>query len=194
MMLTTFFNRIHISETAFSILQLLPSNRCLPGEMFSVKQLCLLNCKSDTWAIERYMKALAPDPLLGRGLFVSLSILVPFLDDVEIHDIFTRDCFMLRACAGITPMVKLLLKGVQASAWALKKTLPKPARQCFDGLEQDEDDRDLPISFSLPHRDEIRELLSGEGDHDLPQLGVQLSTLVSRWSALSVDQTYDRLH
>jgi hypothetical protein len=178
---------LHISETAFSILQLLPPNHCFPGENISVKELCIQHCEIDSQAIQRYMETLTPDPLLGRGLFVSLSILAPHLDDTRIHGLFTRDCIMLRACLSITSMVKLLLRGVQATVWGLKMTMPESAKPCFEGLEQDEQ-KDLPVTFSLPHRNEIRLLLSGaEVDDDETQIGVQLSTLVSRWSAASID-------
>lgn len=176
-----------MSETAFSILQVLPPDHRFPGHSRSVKELCIAICESDSDLIEHFMKLLPPDPLLGRALFVSLSILDPYLDEPKVQALYVRNSFMLRACLPITPMVKLLLKGVQATAWSLGKSIPAEARHYFQDLDE-AGSADLPVSFSLPHSSEIRALLSAEEDEQ-PGLGVNLSTLVSRWSTLSVDQS-----
>ncbi|KAF5007709.1 hypothetical protein FDECE_5957 [Fusarium decemcellulare] len=175
----------HLSETAFSILQILPPDYRFPGHTRSIKELCIANCESDSELIAQFMRVLPPDPLLGRALFVSLSILAPYLDEPAVKGLFVRNSFMLRACLPITPMVKVLLKGVQATAWSLGKKIPAEARQYFQNLDES-GSTDLPVSFSLPHSSEIRALLSAEEDEQ-PGLGVHLSTLVSRWSTLSVD-------
>lgn len=162
----------------------------LPGQQVSMKELCVMHCELDGATIEEYMEQLSPDPLLGRGLFVSLSILAPFLDDTTLHNLFTRQCALLRACLASTPLVRVLLKAVVATVLGLKKTIPRQARTYFQGLDDGDDEhanRDLPISFSLPHRHEVRLLLSGEDDENLDELGVRLSYLVSRWTNLSVD-------
>ncbi|KAI5459475.1 hypothetical protein BGZ63DRAFT_466108 [Mariannaea sp. PMI_226] len=178
----------HISEAAFSIMQILPPDYHFPGHTRSIKELCIDYCESDSKLIEQFMKSLTPDPLLGRALFVSLSILAPYLDEPKVKILFVRNSFMLRACLPITPMVKVLLKGVQATAWSLRKSIPVDARQYFQDLDE-AGATDLPVSFSLPHSNEIRALLSGEGEDGDSGLGVHLSTLVSRWSTLSVDQS-----
>jgi hypothetical protein len=77
---------------------------------------------------------------------------------------------------------------VQATAWSLKKSIPETARQCFQDLDRI-GSTDLPINFSLPHSSEIRLLLSGNEEDDPTGLGVQLSTLVLRWSKLSADSS-----
>lgn len=174
---------MHISETAYSILQLLPWTHQLPGESVSVKELVVMYCTRDSSAIATYMRDLPPDPLLGRGLFVSLCVLAPFLDDTTIHDLFSRQCAMLRACLVITPLVKSLLKGVQATVWGLQKEIPSQAKPNFQALEDDQVNHDLPISFSLPHREDIKQLLTSS--EDLDGLGVRLSVLVTKWASLS---------
>lgn len=174
---------MHISETAYSIMQLLPWTYQLPGESVSVKELLVMYCAQDSSAIATYMRELAPDPLLGRGLFVSLCVLAPFLNDATIHELFTRQCALLRACLVITPLVKTLLKGVQATVWGLQKEIPSQAKPYFQTLEDDQVHRDLPISFSLPHREDIKKLLSSS--EDLDGLGVRLSVLVAKWASLS---------
>jgi hypothetical protein len=166
-------------------LQILPPDYRFLGHTRSIRELCIAHCESDSKLIEQFMRVLNPDPLLGRALFVSLSILAPYIDDPEVKALFTRDCFMLHACLPITPMVRLLLKGVQATLWSLNKNIPAAARQCFKDLD-DASSTDLPVSFSLPHSDKIRALLSGE-EEDQSGLGVQLSTLVSRWSRFTAD-------
>ena len=146
------------------------------------------HCERDIEAIARYMRLHTPTPLLGRGLFVSLTVLAPYVDrEVRVRDLFTRACFLLRACLSITPMVKFLLKAVQATVWGLRKTIPGAAGPCFEGLDSGLPDEDLPLGFSLPQRGEIRQLLAGDGEGGAHPLGVELSTLVSRWASLSVD-------
>lgn len=169
-------------------MHLLPSHDLVRSEGLSLKELCVRYCQSDCDAIEQYMKQRRPDPLLGRGLFVSLSNLAPLLDDTALHSLFVRQCAMLRACLFITPLVRVLLKGVQATVWALKKSIPMQARPYFEGLnEESQSNQDLPIEFSIPHRDEMRRMLSGEAHENLDYLGVRLSDLASRWALLSVD-------
>ncbi len=170
----------------FSILQLLPPEERLAGGSVNIKQLCIRRCESDAKMVEQYLKVLPPDPLIARGLFVSLLILVTFLDDMGVHRLFTQSCHLLRSCIGLSPMVRLLIKAIQASAWSLKKEIPASARVYFEGLDEHETDRDPPMSFVLPHRSEVRELLSAEGQREPHHLGVQLRTLISRWSDLSL--------
>lgn len=146
-------------------------------------------CESDRTIIERYMKHLPPDPLIGRALFVCLSILAPFLDDSSLYNLFTQQCAMLRSCLAITPLVKALLKGIQATVQGLKEEIPHQARPYFQDLDDEQINHDLPISFALPHRDEIRLLLSGEGNKNSESLGVQLRALILRWTKLSVDSS-----
>lgn len=177
---TMFYISNHFSETALGILQLLPRNHYLDGERENVKELTLWHCKVGAELMEHYLQNLTPDPVLARTLFALLSALVPYLEDVRSQGLFTRISIMLQACAHVAPLVKFMLLGIHASVRSLEMLTPEDAKQYYEKLG-DGVDMDIPIGFALTYSDDIRYLLSGGTDENDGQIGVDLSTLLSRW-------------
>ena len=155
-----------------------------------VKDIIIHHCELDTDLFERYMKSNPPVSLLGRGLYVSTTALIPFLDYPGTHSLFTKNSFMLRLCIPRLRITAMLLKGIRAMAWGMKKRIPASAKEYFEGLDDmagpQVDPKDVPTAFALPHQQRIVELLSDDGSEEMEKLGDQLATLIARWSSLSI--------
>lgn len=175
----------HFSETALGILQLLPRNHYLHGEHANVKELTLWHCKVGAELMEQYLQNITPDPVLARTLFALLSALVPYLEDVQSQGLFTRISIMLQACAHVAPLVKFMLLGIHSSVRSLEMLTPEDAKPYYERLGDVVGMDDIPIDFSLTYSDDVRYLLSGNENEGYSQIGVRLSTLLTRWSPSS---------
>jgi hypothetical protein len=138
-------------------------------------------CTSDTDLFERYMKSFPCVELLTRGIYISTSSLIPFLDDTKIHNLFSKNSMMLRLTLPHLPIAEVLLKGIQAVVWALEKPIPPSAKPYFEGFGPDVIVEDLPVSFALPYAAEIVVKL----EDDTTQQEFELGALIVRWSSLS---------
>ncbi|KAI0145128.1 hypothetical protein GGR57DRAFT_322203 [Xylariaceae sp. FL1272] len=184
---STCFLRMHESEIAFSLLQGLPPEQLFrtdfdPAESFTVRDVCLRHCRSDTELIESYIRQWPIDSLVTRQLYMSMQPLVLLLEEPEAKDLFTRDCFMARLSAHNLKVGGFFLQATQAFAWAMKKDIPEAARPYLEGWTQDVVKKDLPVSFAIPQQDEIRQLLEDGGGDENAYIGAQLGALIEKWA------------
>ena len=131
----------------------------------------------------------AGDGLIGRGQFLALASLVPFLEDTDVHDLFTSACNSLHFTTRIVPALRTLLGSIEAIAWSMNQKIPSLAQPYFRKLEQVADVSDLPTSFVLPQMKDLSvTMTAGDRDDDeLSQTGNEISRLVAKWSALTVN-------
>lgn len=121
------------------------------------------------------------------GIYNSLLILVSHLHNPESHEGFVTACRLMRQTASDFPVARFILQGVRALAWTLKMPLPDAAIPLLKNLGGEKESwRDIPIAFVLPQADAIRELLADDSD-GISELGGEMGTLLSKWSALSID-------
>jgi hypothetical protein len=121
------------------------------------------------------------------GFYNPSLTLTSMLQDPRSHDLFTRACFALRQTARDYPMSRFILQGLQALAWSLKQPIPPSAQRWIDSVGSQKDElRDVPMGFVIPQYDEIRQLLSDD-EHDSSQIGSELGTLISKWSAMTIE-------
>jgi hypothetical protein len=160
--------RSHANEVALNILHPLDPGLILPGGTLSVKELSIQHCRDEVELADHFLKRFPADGLIGRGQFIVLSTLVPFLTDVRTHGCFTAGCQILRFGTTTLPVMKMFLQGIGALARSLKQVIPTSARQYFEGLVQDYDVKDLPTSFVLPQLRDMQELVVNE-QHSVTQ-------------------------
>jgi hypothetical protein len=112
----------------------------------------------------------------------------PVLGDFHIHDHLTAACQIFRFITTYFPVMKLSLQVIEALAWNLKKIISPPARHHFHGLtEKNNVIEDLPTSFVLPQLRDTQALAVDDDEDGSSQRGDEISRLVERWSALTVD-------
>ncbi|ROT35895.1 hypothetical protein SODALDRAFT_53529 [Sodiomyces alkalinus F11] len=186
---STCFIRMHENEVAHTILQTLPYETHFETPFTSrgtlVKDLVLEHCRSDIELAEVYLQKWPYEAMSSRVLHVATQTLVPILDDPVTHDLFTRGCVMMRLASRVMKVMGRMLQAVQALAWALDKPIPVSARVYLEDWGQDAVEKDLPVSFVLPQREEIRKLLaSGVEDTDVESLEGQLGVLIEKWAKL----------
>jgi hypothetical protein len=122
----------------------------------------------------------------------------------EVHELFTAGISKMRIClGGFQVITTLLLQGIQAIAWSMKKPIPAAATDHFRGLPTLEVD-DIPLSIAPPQQKEILDSLMDEDDVretasldgsarntrnglQRAKIGIELSAIISRWAVLSVN-------
>jgi hypothetical protein len=162
----------------------------VPLENLTVKELTIQYCQQEIQLGERFLKHWphAGDGLIGRGQFLALASLVPFLEDSDIHPLFTSACNSLHFTTRIVPALRTLLGTVEAIAWSMNQKIPSLALQYFQKLEQVADVRDLPTSFVLPQLRDFPAIVEEDQADDGPgKTGNEMSRLIAKWSALTVD-------
>ena len=180
----------HITDVATSILNPLDSKTDVPLEKMTVKSLLMEYCRAEARLGGRFLKhwPVAGHGVIGRGQFLSLASLVPFLDDEDIHPLFALSCHSLHFCTRVVPALRTLLGAIEALAWRMNKKIPLLARSYFQKLERVADVRDLPTSFVLPPlKDLTASADEDQNGNDSGKAGHEISKLIAKWSALTVD-------
>lgn len=176
----------HAYEIAIRILLPLDPAIVLTGEILSVKRLSVQHCHDEIELADRFLKNWPADGLVGRGQFITLSTLVPFLQDHSTHGLFTAASQLLRFTVTALPVTKIFLEDIRALAWNLEQGIPPSARLSFEGLEHNDNVRDPPTSFVLPQPSDLQAVMADDDD-DLSETGHELSKMISKWADLTVD-------
>ncbi|KAF0329559.1 C6 transcription factor [Colletotrichum asianum] len=190
---STAFLRMHENEIAYVLLTSLhPSTKFdtpFTDTATTVKSLTLQHCLSDTTLAEAYLQKYTVSSYTTRQLFVTMQALIPFLNDghAATNDLFTRLCMMGGLTARVVRMTVHLLQAAQAMAWAMKQEIPEAAKPYLEPwvkLAIQESETTKPPSYSVPDRDEIKELLA-ESDRVVAGpnegSGAELWALVEKW-------------
>ncbi|KAF4837577.1 Nitrogen assimilation transcription factor nit-4 [Colletotrichum siamense] len=190
---STAFLRMHENEIAYVLLTSLhPSTKFdtpFTDTATTVKSLTLQHCLSDTTLAEAYLQKYTVSSYTTRQLFVTMQALIPFLNDghAATNDLFTRLCMMGGLTARVVRMTVHLLQAAQAMAWAMKQDIPEAAKPYLEPwvkLAIQESETTKPPSYSVPDRDEIKELLA-ESDRAVAGpnegSGAELWALVEKW-------------
>ncbi|KAJ0299259.1 hypothetical protein Brms1b_013167 [Colletotrichum noveboracense] len=190
---STAFLRMHENEIAYVLLTSLhPSTKFdtpFTDTATTVKSLTLQHCLSDTTLAEAYLQKYTVNSYTTRQLFVTMQALIPFLNDghAATNDLFTRLCMMGGLTARVVRMTVHLLQAAQAMAWAMKQNIPEAAKPYLEPwvkLAIQESETTKPPSYSVPDRDEIKELLA-ESDRAVAGpnegSGAELWALVEKW-------------
>ncbi|KAF5623496.1 Nit-4-like protein [Fusarium sp. NRRL 25303] len=182
----TCFLRIDENLILYTLLQDLPPD--IPfGVPYSstVKGLCIQHCRHDTEILGSFIKKWPTNLMIAHQLYISMQTLVPILDDTAAQDLFTKSCRMAQLSSGSVRLSGVLLQATQAFVWAMDKSIPGPARQHLEGWTQETTEKDLPMSFALPPRREVNEVLaSDESDQECSIWN--LGTLIEKWAMLSM--------
>lgn len=184
---------MHENEIAYVLLTSLhPSTKFdtpFTDTATTVKSLTLQHCLSDTTLAEAYLQKYTVNSYTTRQLFVTMQALIPFLNDghAATNDLFTRLCMMGGLTARVVRMTVHLLQAAQAMAWAMKQDIPEAAKPYLEPwvkLAIQESETMKPPSYSVPDRDEIKELLA-ESDRAVAGpnegSGAELWALVEKW-------------
>jgi hypothetical protein len=124
--------------------------------------------------------------MIVNALYNTAWTLVCLLYDPNTHELFTRTCFLLRWTARDIPVSDYVLQGLKALAWSLKQRIPQTALPYLDPAGATPvDTTDVPMALALPQHREIQEILSDD-DSDSSNMGEELGSLLSKWSAMSV--------
>ncbi|KAK1853531.1 C6 transcription factor [Colletotrichum chrysophilum] len=190
---STAFLRMHENEIAYVLLTSLhPSTKFdtpFTDTATTVKSLTLQHCLSDTTLAEAYLQKYTVNSYTTRQLFVTMQALIPFLNDghAATNDLFTRLCMMGGLTARVVRMTVHLLQAAQAMAWAMKQDIPEAAKPYLEPwvkLAIQESETTKPPSYSVPDREEIKELLA-ESDRAVAGpnegSGAELWALVEKW-------------
>ncbi|KAF4873814.1 Nitrogen assimilation transcription factor nit-4 [Colletotrichum siamense] len=190
---STAFLRMHENEIAYVLLTSLhPSTKFdtpFTDTATTVKSLTLQHCLSDTTLAEAYLQKYTVNSYTTRQLFVTMQALIPFLNDghAATNDLFTRLCMMGGLTARVVRMTVHLLQAAQAMAWAMKQDIPEAAKPYLEPwvkLAIQESETTKPPSYSVPDREEIKELLT-ESDRAVAGpnegSGAELWALVEKW-------------
>jgi hypothetical protein len=190
MILLRMVSSSHVADVATSILNPLDSGIIIPLEQMTVKALIIQYCRQEVQLGERFLKHWphAAHGVIGRGQFLALASSVSFLEDEDIQLLFASGCSSLHFCTRVVPALRTLLGSIEALAWSMNKKIPASALPYFQNLERVADISDLPTSFVLPPLKALpvfRE--EGKEDDNSGNPGNEISRLVARWAALTVD-------
>lgn len=180
----------HFADVVTSILNPLDPEMVVALEEMNVKELIIQFCRHEVERGERFLKLWphAGHGVVGRGQFLALVSLVPFLEDENIHRMFASGCNSLHHCTRWVPALRTLLCTIEAVAWRMNKKIPSFALPYFRDLEVVADVRDLPTSFVLPPLKDLLADTYEDQDHgDHSKSGNEISRLIARWSALTVN-------
>ncbi|KAH7156707.1 hypothetical protein EDB81DRAFT_398435 [Dactylonectria macrodidyma] len=184
----TCFLRMHENEVIYTVLQHLPLNAVFdtpynpPGT--TVKDILLQTCEEDTTMAERYLRKWPFGAWVTRVIALTMLNLIPILDDPATHDLFTRDCKLSLLSTRATKLAGLLLQAALALAWAMKKPIPEAARPYVEDWGPEAVEKDLPIAFSIPQLEEIKDMLASDPDVDATGVENQLAFLIEKWAAM----------
>jgi hypothetical protein len=154
-------------------------------------EICLHHCYNSIHGLEACVK---------RWPFKEYSIMAVYplynvamtlysrLKDSCTHDLFARTCLHLAQLGKDFPFTSFLLQGLRAVTEESGTKVPPEVEQIFRASKlRKEDLHDVPISFVLPRREQIFEMLDGEAaPRSDPADGKELGDLIAKWSAMSV--------
>ncbi|RKL02913.1 hypothetical protein BFJ68_g11702 [Fusarium oxysporum] len=154
----------------------------------TVKDLRIQHCRHDTDIIASFIKKWPTNLMVAHQLYISMQTLVPILDDTAAQDLFTKSCRMAQLSSRSIRLSGVLLQATQAFVWAMDKSIPEPARQYLGGWTQETVEKDLPMSFALPPRGEVKEVLASDGSDQECSIW-NLGTLIEKWAMLSMEES-----
>lgn len=111
--------------------------------------------------------------------------LIHLLQHVQVPELFTRTCHLIRRHVEDFPFARLLLKALLALSRKLAVDLPEVAMECYEGLGA-EALSDVPISFVLPRMVEGEQPVADDSDESEGSEDMQMGKLLEKWNALSV--------
>ncbi|KAK2931233.1 hypothetical protein FoTM2_008743 [Fusarium oxysporum f. sp. vasinfectum] len=185
----TCFLRMDENLILYTLLQYMPAE--IPfGVPYSstVKDLRIQHCRHDTDIIASFIKKWPTNLMVAHQLYISMQTLVPILDDTAAQDLFTKSCRMAQLSSRNIRLSGVLLQATQAFVWAMDKSIPEPARQYLEGWTQETVEKDLPMSFALPPRGEVKEVLASDGSDQECSIW-NLGTLIEKWAMLSMEES-----
>lgn len=154
----------------------------------TVKELVLKVCDHTAHVIQKfltYYKPLDYSCMLICGAYNIALALIPYLADTRSHFAFGHACYILHFVSPSYPMIGFIFKGLEAMAWSLKVEIPANAVEYLAEAKIAKDLlMDVPMSFSFPLDEEIRQSLFSEQQD--PGIGTELGMLLSKWSRLSI--------
>lgn len=179
--------RMHESEIIFTILRDLPLDTPfetlydLPGT--TAKDIIQKRCRADVHLIGSYIqKWESLDCLPSRHAHMCMLVLTPMLDDPAVHSVFTAACMIVSQSTVSIKVMGYLLQGVQAFAWALRKTIPESAQPYLQGCGAEETVADLPLAFALPQQDDLKRAFASDGQLDLQEMEDKLEAFIEQWA------------
>ena len=120
------------------------------------------------------------------GVLNVLPNMVPLLQNPQAQSIFSRSFMITHALSRQLPILAVLIKGLQAMTSSLRETFPPAIQSVFQNVADSEVIAgDVPTMYQLPHSEEIRKFLLDE-NADATSVGVDLSFVIAKWSAISV--------
>lgn len=173
----------------YTLLQYMPAE--IPfGVPYSstVKDLRIQHCRHDTDIIASFIKKWPTNLMVAHQLYISMQTLVPILGETAAQDLFTKSCRMAQLSSRSIRLSGVLLQATQAFVWAMDKSIPEPARQYLEGWTQETVEKDLPMSFALPPRGEVKEVLASDGSDQECSIW-NLGTLIEKWAMLSMEES-----
>lgn len=118
------------------------------------------------------------------GVLNVLPNLVLLLQDQQAKLIFSRSCAIAHILSRQLPTLQVFMRGIQAMAVSLHLSLPLQAEPSFQNLTECSDVADVPTAYQLPRFQDVGKLLTDE-DMDSTSMGVELSLMIAKWSAMS---------
>ncbi|KAI9709461.1 MAG: hypothetical protein M1820_003221 [Bogoriella megaspora] len=183
--------RVLYDTVGFNILRNLDLDSSFAGS--TVSKHIIRHCELDTSIMEHAMAAgffTEWSIVVVCGVLNVLPNLVPLLQDPEAQSIFVRSCIITRILSRQLPILRVLIRGVQAMAASLRQSLPTKVQSVFQGLAEDEElAGDVPTAYQLPRPEEMRKALLDDGV-DATNVGVDLSLVIAKWSAMSISSTF----
>lgn len=177
---------------AYGIVRPLPHDARV-GDRGSVTDLLLQHCKDDLEVSEAYTRFWPPElsGYFSNGLYNTIITLASLIHEPRSHDLFARACGLERNSARHMPLVRFILKGIHALVLSTGQEIPPAAKWCFENLDFNEDDlRDVPVSYALPMHDQMRKSLLTTGEEsdgvEDREMSVQMGALISRWNGMSM--------
>jgi hypothetical protein len=170
-----------------------PDTRVQPGpRSYTAKTLIIMLCALDVDIMEIYTRRWGLNeysPMMFVGIWNVTCNLISKLDnDARATDLFTRACYLMRILERDLPIVRLTMQGLLSVACQLGQRIPVDAKRYFEGIDSNKNElKDVPVNFVLPVQEEVRALLSDDGEGDTSKLGGDLAALLGQWSAMSIE-------
>lgn len=159
----------------------------------TVKELVLKVCDHTATIVRKfltYYKPLDYSCMLICGAYNIALALIPYLSDPRSHSAFAHACYILHFVSPSYPMIGFIFKGLEAMAWSLKVEIPANTIEYFQAGTAGKLGKDLlmdvPMSFSIPLDEDVRQSLFSEQQEADPGISTELGLLLSKWSRLSI--------
>ena len=163
----------------------------LPNGLGSPRAICVRhreNMMAQLRAFEKYYPQEMARGFVGALYLcyvVSFSLVANLDREPQSREPFTEACRHFFRMSRNWPVGAVLLKGLRALALQLNMQLPEESLSYFKETHLSVQPEDVPISFVIPQQADMAELLSDDGT-DTTIIGVELSKIIAKWSALSI--------